>query len=215
MMDRIVEVGQNEAFSSPEQARQYAEQALQGSKTRYRSFLRRLRSLDIQGRCLDVGAGPGVLAMEVAQQHPTAEVVALEPSPEMVGIGRSLVEQSGLNDRIRFVEGGVHQHEILASLGTYDLVYCCFSLHHFTEAEPALRSLLGCVAAGGTLVLYDLKRVWWLYWVPVHSGFFDSIRASYLPAEIREMMRHLGVEQYQLQAVLPYFMQSLVIHKAG
>ena len=68
------------------------------------------------------------------------------------------------------------------------------------------------LADEGVLYIYDLRRVWWLYWVPASSGFLNSIRAAYMSRELREMLRDLRIERYEIRNVFP-FMQSVVIRK--
>ena len=101
--------------------------------------------------------------------------------------------------------------KLLSGLGRFDIVYSSFTLHHFPDPLRALHDLLALVADGGTLVVYDLRRVYWLYPIPAKSGFFLSIHASYRPAEIRGMMAELGVERYELKAFFPYFLQALTV----
>lgn len=60
---------------------------------------------------------------------------------------------------------------------------------------------------------YDLKRVWWLYWIKKQTGFYKSIRASYQPNEIRKMLNTIGVKKYEINNIFPYFLQNIVIWK--
>jgi hypothetical protein len=57
MFKRIVETHQKGAFEGLEAAKEYAESAQKSSAKRYAAFLNNLKSLDIQGKYLDVGAG--------------------------------------------------------------------------------------------------------------------------------------------------------------
>jgi methylase of polypeptide subunit release factors len=85
---RKIETHQQEgAFMGLEAAKEYAESA-QKSTMRYRTFLENLEVLNIEGRYLDVGAGPGILAGIIAQHNPNVEIIALEVSADMVAIGR-------------------------------------------------------------------------------------------------------------------------------
>jgi hypothetical protein len=74
-------------------------------------------------------------------------------------------------------------------------------------------NLMACLTDYGVLYLYDLRRVWWLYWVPVHNGFFNSIRAAYVRGEIKEMLEGLRIECYDIKNEFP-FMQSIIIRKS-
>jgi SAM-dependent methyltransferase len=67
----------------------------------------------------------------------------------------------------------------------------------------------GLTERGGILLIHDLKRVWWLYWIPSQEGFITSIRAAYTPAEIRDLLTRMGVDRYEIKNGL--FWQSVIV----
>ena len=207
MFERKVEAHQEESFSGPDNARQYAESAKK-SMLRYRTFLKKLESLDIKGKYLEIGAGPGVLTTEIARIHTTVEITAVELSQDMATVGREYVADNGLEDRIEFLVGSAEDESLINSLGKFNLVYCTYTLHHWEDAEKAIRNLSRVLADGGVLYLYDLRRVWWLYWAPIRNGFFNSIRAAYTPAEVKSMLQRLDFEHSEIRNEFP-FMQSV------
>ena len=207
MFERKVEAHQEESFSGLENARQYAESAKK-SMLRYRAFLKNLEYLDIKGKYLEIGAGPGILTTEIARIHPTVEITAVELSQDMATVGREYVADNGFGDRMKFVVGDAEDESLINSLGKFDLVYCTYTLHHWADAEKAIRNLTPALADGGVLYLYDLRRVWWLYWPPIRNGFFNSIRAAYTPAEVRSMLQRLDFEHFEIKNEFP-FMQSV------
>jgi SAM-dependent methyltransferase len=209
MFERKVESHQEEAFLGIENARKYAESA-QKSTLRYRAFLENLQSLDVEGRYLEIGAGPGVLAVEIARARPEIEITAVEISPDMATVGGKYVAENGLEDRIEFVIGDAEDEGLIDSLGEFNLVYCTYTLHHWVDAAKTISNLNCAVANDGVLYLYDLRRVWWLYWLPIHNGFFKSIRAAFTPAEVRSMLQGSGFEDYKIKTEFP-FMQSIFI----
>lgn len=209
MFKRKSESNQDEFFSSIDDARNYAESAKK-SMMRYKAFLANLQSLNIKGKYLEVGAGPGVLTVEIARTYPGVEITALELLPDMVRVGREYVAENKLDNRITFVVGDVEDEKFLQSLGEFDLVYSAYSLHHWTNPDKAIINLYSAVNKGGMLYIYDLRRVWWLYWIPIKNGFFNSIRASYLLDEIRLMLRELGTQNTEIQKEFP-FMQSIFV----
>jgi ubiquinone/menaquinone biosynthesis C-methylase UbiE len=177
---------------------------------RYRAFLKNLQSLEVEGRYLEIGAGPGVLAVEIARTHPEVEITAVEISPDMATVGGEYAAENGLDDRIEFVIGDAEDVGLIDSLGEFNLVYCAYTLHHWVDAAKTISNLSCAVANDGVLYLYDLRRVRWLYWVPIHNGFFKSIRAGYTPAEVRSMLRGIGFEGFIIKNEFP-FMQSIFI----
>ena len=211
MFKRKVESYQKESFSGLDNARQYAETAKK-SMLRYRAFLKNLKSLGVEGKSLEIGAGPGVLTSEIARIHPAVEITAVDLSQDMATVGREYVAGHSLEDRINFVVGDAEDEAFINSLGKFDLVYCTYTLHHWDDAHKAITNLTHTIADGGVLYLYDLRRVGWLYWVPIRNGFFNSIRAAYTPAEVEIMIERLDIEHFEIKNEFP-FMQSIFIRK--
>ena len=211
MFKRVTESNQDESFSNIDNARNYAESAKK-SMMRYKAFLGNLQSLDIKGKYLEVGAGPGVLTVEIARTYPEVEITALELLPDMVTVGREYVAENKLDNRIKFVVGDIEDEKLIHSLGEFDLVYSTYSLHHWTSPDKAVVNLYSAVNKGGMLYIFDLRRVWWLYWIPIKNGFFNSIRASYLLNEIKLMFGELGIQNTEIQEEFP-FMHSIFVKK--
>jgi 2-polyprenyl-3-methyl-5-hydroxy-6-metoxy-1,4-benzoquinol methylase len=211
MFERKVEINQGEWFEGIEAAREYAESAKK-STMKYRTFLEALKSLEIKGRYLDIGAGPGVLTAMIAQEHPEVEITALEVSPNMASLGRDYVKEDGLQDRIKFVVGDVEDESLIKTLGGYDLVYSTYTLHHWDDPKRVIGTLLNALNEGGVLFIHDLRRAWWLYWLPIRSGFLISIKAAYVASEIREMVKAMGIERFEVKNEFP-FLLSLLIRK--
>jgi ubiquinone/menaquinone biosynthesis C-methylase UbiE len=211
MFERVVECGQDGALVGPETAARYAEMA-EGLMVQYRGFLKHLKTLDVGGRYLEIGPGPGVLTVAVAREKPGAQITGIEMSPDMVSVAREVVERAGLADRIQFLVGDAGDGNVFGSLGQFDLVYSTFSLHHWKDPQRVMQNLMSVLADGGTLYIHDLRRAWWLYWVPIRNGFWYSVRAAYTAQEIREMLQELGIERYEIKSVFP-FMQSVLLKK--
>jgi ubiquinone/menaquinone biosynthesis C-methylase UbiE len=209
MFARVVESGQDGALLGPETAARYAEMA-EGLMVQYRGFLRHLKTLNVGSRYLEVGPGPGVLTVAVAREKPDAQITGVELSPDMVSVARQIVERAGLANRIRFVVGDAGDGNVFASLGQFDLVYSTFSLHHWANPKRVIRNLTSALTDGGVLYIHDLRRVWWLRWVPVRNGFLNSIRAAYVSRELHGMLRDLEIERYEIMSVFP-FMHSILI----
>jgi len=211
MFERKAEMHQEESFAGLETAKKYAEKA-QKSRMRYRAFLNNLESLDIQGKYLDVGAGTGNLAMIVAQNNPKVEITALELSADMVTVGEENIRKKGFQDQIKFIKGDAAEKELLTELGQFDLIYSTYSLHHWKNPRKVIDNLMSNLGDHGAIYLYDLRRVWWLYWIPIRHGFFNSIRAAYVISEVKEMLAGYRPEHCEIRYEFP-FMQSVIIRK--
>jgi len=170
MCGSVIEYNQKSSFSRLDNARKYAESA-KNSTMRDRAFFKNIQSLDIQGRCLEVGAGPGILMSEIARRSPEVDITAVEVSQFMVTVGRDCVSANNLEDRITFVVGDVQDKPLFRSLGEFDFVYSAYALHHWPDLTRAIVNVTNAVAKGGILYLYDLRRVWWRYRIPSKMDF--------------------------------------------
>jgi len=157
------------------------------------------------GRFLEIGPGPGYQTAIVAQDHPEAEIVGLEPSQDMVRIANDYAAEKGLSERVRFVDGVVEDDGLIADLGKFDLIYSTFSLHHWTDAPKAFHNLYGALAPAGVLLVYDFERRWFTYYLmPGPRGMRESVKASYTRGEIGEILAGLGAATFVLERRFPY-----------
>jgi len=98
-------------------------------------------------------------------------------------------------------------------IGQFDLVYSNYSLHHWDDPETVIKNLIRAVAPRGALFIHDLKRVWWLYWLPSWGGFITSIKAAYTLSEIGDLLAGVGVERYEMEDG-PFYL-SFVVRAQG
>ncbi len=70
-------------------------------------------------KVLDVGTGTGAIALAILDEHPQAQVTAIDASPEALALARENADLVGSNGRLRFVE-----HDLTEGLGhdLFDLV---------------------------------------------------------------------------------------------
>lgn len=97
------------------------------------------------GRLLDVGSGPGTIALDLAPAF--AEVIALDPEPEMLAQGMA----TSTHSNVRWVEGRAEDVPRLA-LGSFDAVTFAQSLHR-TDRELVLGIAHDLLVPGGSLLL--------------------------------------------------------------
>ena len=212
MPERIPHV--NDDYFDIEKVDEYLRQSEKQAGMMYGGFLKELTRMDVRGKLLEAGSGPGILAAKIAGEYPDVEITGLELSGEMITAAEKYVNGKNLADRIRFVEGSVDDQAAVSNLGKFDLVYSTFSLHHWDDPVKSLKTLYDAVADGGTLFIHDLKRVWWLYYIPGKSGDLQAIRASYNTGEVRNMLREACIpDKYILKTPFPYFWHSLILKK--
>jgi len=103
--------------------------------------------LGSQHRVLDLGCGPGPLARRFAPL--VSEVVAMDPSPEMLAQAR---EMAGKAANIRFVAGS--SYDLGAALGHFHLVVMGRSFHWMDRVDT-LKRLDRIVEPAGALALFQ------------------------------------------------------------
>jgi len=211
-MKRIAEFSQQDCYFNLDTSKEYLNEVKSSSQARYSNFYMNLKRLNIKGRYLDVGCGPGIMTQKIARQHPDVEIIGNDNSVEMLKLARQELPDD-LKVRIRFTEGDACNIDSIKELGKFDLIYSTFTLHHWDEAEVAIRNLYSILNNNGLLYIHDLKRVFWLYYIKSDSGFFKSIRASYRPNELKIMLNKIGITNFSIKAIFPFFMQSILIRK--
>ncbi len=102
--------------------------------------------LDGRERLLDVGAGPGILAIGFAPY--CREVIGVDPEPGMVEAARAAAERAGVT--VRFIEGRFE--DPAAKLGAFDLVSIGRAIH-WLDPEPARAALDRALAPGGRVLV--------------------------------------------------------------
>jgi SAM-dependent methyltransferase len=102
------------------------------------------------GRVLDLGCGPGMLAGAFASLGNT--VVAMDPEPEMLRIAQ---EVFGGDGRISFASGS--SIDLSPALGCFHLVTMGRSFHWMDRAET-LRRLDRLIEAGGAVALFNSEH---------------------------------------------------------
>jgi cyclopropane fatty-acyl-phospholipid synthase-like methyltransferase len=104
-------------------------------------------------RLLDVGGGHGWYSGQLVRRHPglTATVLDL---PGSTAIGREIIAEAGLADRVQFRDGDVRTDDLG---GPYDVALCFNLVHHLPESEimNLFTKVRGCLVPGGTFAVMD------------------------------------------------------------
>ena len=101
---------------------------------------------DRRRRLLDVGTGPGILAIGFAPY--CREVAGVDPEPAMIEAAREAAERAGV--ALELIEGRFENRS--DSLGAFDVVTIGRALH-WLDPEPARRALERVVAPHGEILV--------------------------------------------------------------
>ncbi|MGW0574540.1 class I SAM-dependent methyltransferase [Streptomyces sp. NPDC002920] len=109
--------------------------------------------LDGRGRLLDVGCGPGIVALGLARLF--GEIVGVDPDEGMIAEAGRAAEEDGVAGKARWVRA--RAEELPAGLGTFDVVTFAQSFH-WMDRELVAATVRGMLRPGGVLVhISDLK----------------------------------------------------------
>jgi ubiquinone/menaquinone biosynthesis C-methylase UbiE len=132
--------------------------------TRVWGATRRLRAsviaaLDLRPglRLLELGAGPGRLAIEIKRAHPEVAIEGIDIDTRMVASARRNAHRAGVE--IAFREADMTCLSEL-DIGSYDRVYSTMTFHHLhpDAKQRALEIARGALARDGRLVVADFGR---------------------------------------------------------
>ncbi|MBF8290821.1 MAG: ubiquinone/menaquinone biosynthesis methylase [Chloroflexi bacterium] len=101
---------------------------------------------------VDLGSGPGSLALELAQRLPRAQITGVEPNGRMRAIA-SL--ERGDRANVRFVDGTAER--IPFPDRSVDLVVSSLSAHHWEDLDAAVREIRRILRPGGAAWIHDIR----------------------------------------------------------
>jgi len=109
-----------------------------------------------QGRILEIGPGPGYVAIEIARLLPQVEVVGLDISRTMVEIATHNAEEAGVANKVTFRLGDAAQMPFPAQ--SFDFVVSTGSLHHWRGPVRVFDEIYRVLKSGGEAFIGDLRR---------------------------------------------------------
>ena len=150
-------------------------------------FAAAARELELRGdeRLLDVGTGPGLLAIGFAPY--CAEVVGLDPEPDMLAAARDAAQRAGV--RLSLIEGRVE--DAPETLDAFDVVTIGRALHWLdrTTALAKFERLVkptGKILVGGARTVADARNPW--------LAAFNAVRARWSADNVSERYRDVVVK---------------------
>lgn len=99
-------------------------------------------------RVLDLGGGPGLIAINLAQRLPTLQAALFE-YPEAAAVAAENIARAGLGERVQALSGDLEQDDFG---NDYDLIWCSSVLHFVSDLPALLQRLHSALRPGGVLV---------------------------------------------------------------
>jgi ubiquinone/menaquinone biosynthesis C-methylase UbiE len=153
---------------------------------------------------LDLGCGPGHIALLAVERIPGARVVGVDLAETMLTIARRRAAASRHGDRVEFLKGDAKG--LAHGDGEFDAVFSNTILHHLADPAPFLCEAWRVLRPGGAFLVRDLFRpeneAQLDRLVALHAGgeapraqglLRDSLRAALTPDELRALASDLGL----------------------
>jgi ubiquinone/menaquinone biosynthesis C-methylase UbiE len=131
----------------------------------YARIAREVAAAHPRGNLLEVGSGPGRLAMRLARENPGITLTGVDISGAMVERAARRAAGASLSERVRFEVGDVAALPL--SDGEFDGVVSTLSLHHWSDPASGLAEIYRVLKPGGEARIYDLAH--WL-WLPARGA---------------------------------------------
>jgi len=197
-----------------EDARHYAGHQKYAS-IMYRGIVDNIGSLKQNGRFLEMGAGPGFLAVMLAKKYSDIDITLVDFSPDMADVAVEYIGGSGIEKgRLHYIVGDVADTAFMQELGTYDCVFTTFSLHHWSNPEVSLINLWRAVERGGVLYIHDFRRIGWLAALLGSGGLGKSVRSSFTPRELKALLENkVGIKDVRVETRLHSPFQTVIARK--
>ena len=175
----------------------------------WRSRLVKALELSAGNKALDLCAGTGDVALEIARQVPGVSVVALDFSPNMLEEGRKKAAQTGAQEKIRFEVGDATALPFPDN--SFDGASMAFGLRNVEDARKGIAEMARVLKPGGRGAILEFSRpsnpllrlgsrLYIRIVVPLLGGLFSQKSAyRYLADSIEEFTQNVNVPKLMEQ----------------
>lgn len=208
-MQRITEP---ELMDETEQALAYARADFEAPHSRLVDLFReRFPDAPISARVLDLGCGPGDVAMRFATAFPGWRVDGVDGAAAMLEAAKVCRRRHpNCQDRVRLIRGLLPECDL--PLARYDILISNSLLHHLHDPFVLWRSVTKWAAPDAPIFIADLRRppdeataqrltdMYTAGEPPVlKRDFFHSLLAAFEPEEIRAQLQASGLSHLQIE----------------
>jgi len=160
-------------------------------------------------RVIDLGCGPGDIAVELATRRENWTIFALDGAPVMIERASRKAAEAYARNVVPVLGDACDGAELSSRLGTFDVVMSNSLLHHVPDPGAMWKSISRLLAPGGVVFLRDLRRpaseLAATLLVQAHASsesellqeeFLRSLHAAYTLAEVRRQLDEAGLEDW-------------------
>lgn len=152
MMERVLEP---EIMDDPEQVQAYAEADFQEENQGFVEYFLRLYEDLEDAHVVDLGCGPGDIAIRLAQSHPTCRITGVDASAPMITWAERAVKEAGLAHRISFL---CQRFQDVRMPSPADAVISNSLAHHVPNPLRFWYGVKSLIKSGGPVLVMDLLR---------------------------------------------------------
>jgi ubiquinone/menaquinone biosynthesis C-methylase UbiE len=199
-MDRVLEP---EIMDGEAEAQAYARADFSDSNQTYVSDV--IRSFpDRLAKVVDLGCGPGDIAIRLSRAAATAQITAVDGSPAMLALARAALRSAQLESRVSFLEGRLPGVGLPA--GGFDLVLSKDMLHHLPDPQVLWSEVKRLGRPGAAVYVMDLsrpatpaaaheivERVSGAEHPLLKTDFYNSLCAAFTADEVRAQLSAAGL----------------------
>ncbi|HZR34011.1 MAG TPA: methyltransferase domain-containing protein [Nevskia sp.] len=190
-------------MDTEEDAREYA--GIDNTSVNEKFVAAALGNAPASGRLLDVGAGPGDIAVAFARHRPELEIVAIDLGEHMLRMAQRTVVRSGLSHRVTIMRADAKATGFEGA--SFDCVVSNSVVHHIPDPAAFFAEMLRVARPGAGFFVKDLHRpastAELTHLVETYASdcspyqrrlFAQSLHAALTAEEVSSMCRRLGLE---------------------
>ena len=151
------------------------------------------------GQAVDLGCGPGDIAIRLHRAAPRARITAVDGSRAMLAIARQALHAAGLEGKMTFLEGRLPG--VALPDGSFDLVLSKDMLHHLPDPQVLWSEVRRLGRPGAAVCVMDLcrpataaaaheivERVSGTEHPLLKTDFYNSLCAAFTADEVRAQL---------------------------
>ena len=121
----------------------------------YRRLAKQVATAVATGQVLEIGPGPGFVAIEITRLLPDVHVTGLDLSETMIEIATGNAREHGVPGRVEFRVGDAAQMPFEEE--SFDFVVSSGSLHHWKQPTQVFREINRVLKPGCRALIADLR----------------------------------------------------------